>query len=167
MIYPNFTQRLLRLAFGMCVLLCTSCGWQLQGVHHVSADLQPLYLEFIDAHSSFSRALQDRLKLSGVELVQNESDAKAILQITKEDSGHRVISVSASNTPEEYQLYYTVEFSLKSHTGEVLLQQPLSGSNTMTYDENQALAKQREETMLSDAMAAELADQLLRQIRRL
>ena len=151
---------------GLC-LLSTSCGWQLQGVHHVSGTLQPLYVEYVDLHSSFSRALQDRLQLAGVVLADNESQAKVILNVIKDTTGHRVISVSARNTPEEYEIYYSVEFTLKSRSGELLIQQPLSASQTMTYDETRALAKQREENLLSDTMAAELADQLLRQIRRL
>jgi LPS-assembly lipoprotein len=166
-IHRNFIQWLIRLAIaGMC-LLCASCGWQLQGAHHVSENLQPLYVEYVDLHSSFSRALQDRLQLSGVVLAENESQAKVILNVIKDNAGHRVISVSARNTPEEYEIFYSVEFTLKSRSGELLLQQPLSASQTITYDETRALAKQREENLLSDTMAAELADQLLRQIRRL
>ena len=147
--------------------LCASCGWQLQGVHHLSPDLQPLYVQYIDTHSMFSRALQERLRISGVQLAQNESEANLVLQVTKEDFGHRVISVSARNTPEEYEIYYHVEFSLKPHSGDTTLQPALHASQTMTYDETHALAKQREENKLSESMAAELADQLLRQIRRL
>ena len=170
MIHQRHGQRLFQLVLILSVLLCASCGWQLQGVHHVSENLQPLYVEYAelaDQHSAFSRALQERLRASGVELAQDESQAKVVLQIIKEESGHRVISVSARNTPEEYEIYYSVEFSLKTHNGDLLLQQPLSSTQTMTYDETHALAKQREESLLSATMAAELADQLLRQIRRL
>lgn len=150
-----------------CACLCASCGWQLQGVHHVSADLQPMYVQYVDAHSPFSRALADRLRASGVQLTDNESQAKVILRITRDDAGHRVISVSEHNTPLEYEVFYNVEFTLRAQSGEAVLQQPLQSSQTMTYDETRALAKQREEQMLSDTMAAALADQLLRQIRRL
>jgi outer membrane lipopolysaccharide assembly protein LptE/RlpB len=149
------------------MMLCVACGWQLQGVHHLSTDLQPLYVQYADAHSTFSRALQQRLRTSGVQMAQNESEARMVLQITKEDAGHRVISVSARNTPEEYEVYYNVEFTLRPHAGDSILQQPLHAAQTMTYDETHALAKQREENMLSESMAGELADQLLRQIRRL
>jgi len=161
------TSRRIKLLAMAYLLLCAGCGWQLQGVHRVSNDLQPLYVQYVDQHSRFSRALQDRLRFSGVQLVEEESQAKVVLQIIKEDNGHRVISVSPQNTPLEYEIYYTVEFSLRSRKDELLLQQPISSSQTMTYDETRALAKQREENMLSDTMAAELADQLLRQIRRL
>jgi len=160
-------QRLSKIVMVAALLLCASCGWHLQGVHHVSENLQPLYVQYSDLHSSFSRALQDRLRASGVEVATDDTQAKVILQITKDDTGHRVISVSATNIPAEYDVYYTVEFVLRSKSGELLLQQPLRGSQTMTYDETRALAKQREEHLLSDTMAAELADQLLRQIRRL
>lgn len=150
-----------------CTLLCASCGWQLQGMHHLSERLQPLYVEYFDIHSPFSQSLQERLRASGIQLVTAESEAAAILQITRDDTDHRVISVSKRNTPEEYEVNYSVEFTVKSRNGEIILQQPLSGLQTMTYDESHALAKQREEALLVDSMAAELADQLLRQMRRL
>jgi len=163
----RFIQVCLQLIVASALLLCVSCGWQLQGVHHVSADLQPLYVQYVDTHSTFSRALQERLRNSGIQMAQNESEAKVVLQITREDAGHRVISVSARNQPLEYEIFYNVEFTLKPRAGELMLQQPLHASQSMTYDESHALAKQREENMLSESMAAELADQLLRQIRRL
>jgi len=163
----GFAQPILRLICVIPLMLGVSCGWQLQGVHHISLELQPLYVQYADTHSTFSRALQERLRTSGVQMVQNESEAKTILQISKEDAGHRVISVSARNTPEEYEIYYHVEFTLRSHGGDTISQPPLHASQTMTYDETHALAKQREENKLSESMAADLADQLLRQIRRL
>jgi len=162
----GFTQ-LLRMPCFIVLMVLAGCGWQLQGIHHLSADLQPLYVQYADTHSPFSRALQERLRTSGVQIAQSEADASAVLQITREDSGHRVISVSTRNTPEEYEIYYHVEFMLKPRKGDSILQQPLHAAQTMTYDELHALAKQREENMLSEAMAAEMADQLLRQIRRL
>lgn len=136
-------------------------------MHHLSERLQPLYVEYADIHSPFSRSLQERLRTSGIQLVSSESEATATLQITRDEANHRVISVSKRNTPEEYEINYSVEFTVKSHAGDVVLQQPLTGLQTMTYDESHALAKQREESMLIDSMAAELADQLLRQMRRL
>jgi len=162
-----YTRLSIRVVCIGLLMLCASCGWQLQGAHHVSPDLQPLYVQYLDTHSMFSRALQERLRTSGVLIAQNESEAKVVLQITKDDVGHRVISVSARNTPEEYEIYYQVEFRLKEHSGDATLQPPLHASQTMTYDETHALAKQREENVLDESMAAELADQLLRQIRRL
>lgn len=163
----GFTQVCFRVLYIGLMMMCASCGWQLQGVHHLSAELQPLYVQYPDTHSMFSRALQERLRTSGVQIAENESEAKAVLQITKDERGHRVISVSNRNTPEEYEVYYNVEFMLKPHAGDSILQQPLHAAQTMTYDETHALAKQREENMLSESMATELADQLLRQIRRL
>lgn len=167
MIHQRFAQKLQLLFLAGLILLCVGCGWQLQGVHHVSADLQPMYVKFFDRHSPFSQALEGRLRGAGVLLTDDESQAKVILQITGDEAGHRVISVSAHNTPLEYEVYYNVEFMLKSPTGTTMLQQPLLSSQTMTYDETHALAKQREERLLSGTMAMQLADQLLRQIRRL
>lgn len=164
-------HRLLRAAqnagLSCLLLLSSACGWQLQGAHHVSDSLMPVYMQLSDAHSDFSVALQERLLTAGVHLTTDASAAHATLQVVKDDTGHRVISVSTSNTPLEYEVFYNVQVEVRSQTGDVLLQQPLSASRSYTYSEAAALAKQREERLLTESLADELADQVMRQIRTL
>lgn len=153
-------------AAGMLLLL-TACGWQLQGTRHVSESLTPMYMELSDAHSDFSNALQQRLRLAGVRFTDDSASPHTTLHVSKDEFGRRVISVSTSNTPLEYEVFYNVELEVRSPSGEVLLQQPLSTSRSYTYNEAAALAKQREERVITETLASELADQVMRQIRTL
>lgn len=155
------------LSVGLMLLLIGGCGWQLQGTRRVSAKLMPMYMQQIDAHSDFSAALRQRLRLAGVTVTEDASAAQTTLHIVKDESGHRIISVSATNTPLEYEVYYNVNVEVRSQSGDMLLQQPLSATHSYTYSESAALAKQREELILTETMAGELADQIMRQIRTL
>jgi len=149
------------------LLLLTACGWQLQGTRHVSESLTPMYLELSDAHSDFNNALQQRLRLAGVRFTDDTAVSHTTLHVSKDEFGRRVLSVSTSNTPLEYEVFYNVQLEVRSPSGDVLLEQPLSAARSYTYNEAAALAKQREERVIVETLASELADQVMRQIRTL
>lgn len=155
------------IVIGSLLLLCNACGWHLQGAQRISAALLPMYVQLSDLHSDFSVALQSRLQTSGVRLTQDSMQAQATLHIIKDDTGRRVISVSESNTPLEYEVFYNIQIEVRSKSGDILLEQPLSAARSVTYNEAAALAKEREQRLITVTLAGELADQLVRQIRTL
>lgn len=163
----SFTRRVIRGIGLSAMLLLTACGWQLQGARHIADNLQPLYVHWSDVHSEFALALQERLRIAGVRLTDNINEAHATLNIAKDETSHRVISVSTANTPLEYEVFYNVEVNVQAGGDDTLLQQPLSAARSYTYTEAAALAKQREEEVLTSTLAGELADQVMRQLKTL
>ncbi len=157
---------LLLMALLLSVFL-SACGWQLQGVRRVPERLSPLYLDLKDAHSPFSRSLSRRLREAGVNVTADKSSAQSILRIRKDTSGHTVSSVSALNEPQQYEVYYNVEYLLeRTQAGAeaVLPLQAMNAARTISYDKTLALAKQREEIALRNTLADELASQVLRRL---
>ena len=151
------------------VMLLGGCGWQLQGARHIDAALLPVYLDLQDDHSMFAQALQQQFRLSGMPVVTDATLAHSTLVVTTDDSGHHVVSVSALNEPQQYEVYYTVSYRLIQHRGEqadtLLSVQAMTLTNTMSYDKTVALAKQREESVLVRQLAEEQALQLLRRLQ--
>lgn len=125
------------------------------------------YIETGDRYSLFYRKLTDTLEQAGVELVDSPSEASAELIIHTDDTGQRVLSVSARNVPREYEVYYTVYYSLVS--GSSVLMEPRLETLTRdyTYDETRVLGKQREEELLREAIADDLVRVVLRQLSSL
>jgi len=78
-----------------------------------------------------------------------------------------VLSVSASNTPQEYEIFYTVEYSVDRGGREVLELQPLEMIRNLSFDETQLLAKDREEVIIREAMARDLAGLVTRRLESL
>ncbi len=158
-----------KLSLLMTCLLLTACGWRLQGVRRVPEALSPLYLELPDTHSAFAQALQQRLQAAGVVLADRRDQSQSVLQVSEDDSGHHVSSVSILNVPQQYEVYYNLQYRLVLPTGgdAVITPQTLSAARTMSYDKTLALAKQREEFALRDTLASELADQVLRRLSML
>jgi LPS-assembly lipoprotein len=157
----------------MCWLsigLLSACGWQLQGIHRVPEYVAPLYLALTDIHSPFAESLRQRLTQAGVTVTDDLNSAQTVLRVTVDTSNHRVSSVSAFNEPQQYEVYYDVEYGLDSRApvaATLLPKQKVSAARTMSYDKTLALAKQREEMFLRDTLAAELADQLMRRLSAL
>ncbi len=154
------------------VLVCaavslTACGWRLQGTSKLSQTMMVTYVDAEDRYTEFNRALRDRLRASGAKLADSAGDATAVVRITKDESGQRVLSVSARNTPEEYEVFYAVEYSVASGGTELIPVQRLEVTRDYSYDTAAVLAKQREQAVLREALAQDLAGLVLRRLASL
>lgn len=125
------------------------------------------YVETDDRYTDFNRALQDALRASGARLAADPKDAIAIVRILRDESGQRVLSVSARNTPEEYEVFYAVEYSVANRAGELIAPQQLELTRDYSYDTTAVLAKQREQAILREALARDLAALVLRRLASL
>lgn len=154
------------------VLVCaavslTACGWRLQGTSKLSPTMMVTYVDADDRYTEFNRALRDRLRVSGAKLADRAGDATAVVRITKDESGQRVLSVSARNTPEEYEVFYAVEYSVASGGTELIPVQRLEVTRDYSYDTTAVLAKQREQAILREALAQDLAGLVVRRLASL
>jgi LPS-assembly lipoprotein len=158
---------LARIALACAALSLSGCGWRLQGTSQLSPTMALTYVVAEDRYTDFNRALQERLRASGAQLAAKAGDATAVVRIIKDQSGQRVLSVSARNTPEEYEVFYAVEYSVASHGTELIPPQRLELTRDYSYDTTAVLAKQREQAMLRGALAQDLAALVLRRLASL
>ena len=125
------------------------------------------FVDSKDRYTEFNQALRERLRNSGAKLTEHAGDATATVKIIKDQSGQRVLSVSARNTPEEYEVFYTVEYSVVSGGNELIPPQKLELTRDYSYDTTAVLAKQREQAVLREALAQDLAGLVLRRLASL
>ncbi len=149
-----------------CALLA-GCGWRLQGTARLPESLVSPYIDAKDPYSDFTRALRDSLVASGANVVDHRARATAVVRIRADDSGERVLSVSARNTPEEFQVYYSVEYSVESDGAELIAPDTIEVTRDYSYDETAVLAKQRERAILREALARDLAGMIVRRLAAL
>jgi LPS-assembly lipoprotein len=147
--------------------LLSGCGFQLQGALTMPAEMQRTYLDPVDRHSLFHRELRLQLQAAGVELVDTPDNSTAILSIRIDDTDQRVLSVSGRNVPTEYEVYYTVEYSIASAEKVLLAPQDLTLTRDYTYDTTKVLGKSREESVLREAVVKDLVRIVLKQISSL
>jgi LPS-assembly lipoprotein len=138
------------------------CGWQLQGAARLPAAVRSIRLDTTDVHSDFYRELRKQLTVSGAQVADGAADA--VVRIKVDDPGQRILSVSARNTPEQYEVFYSIEYSLEIAGKEVLPLQRLELTSSYSYDSNLVLAKQREQLDTQAALARELAGLVLQRL---
>ena len=96
--------------------------------------------------------------------MESRQDAGAVLRILEDNSGQRMLSVSARNIPREFEVYYFVTFSLEADGKSLIPAESLVATRSYTYDETLVLGKSAEEGVLRQSLAEDLARQVLRRI---
>jgi LPS-assembly lipoprotein len=160
-----------RLAAAVCLTALTaglaSCGFHLQGASPLPDGNRRIFLATSDELTPFAVQLRNSINGAGGNVVTASKEADTVVRITHDRSGRRVLSVSARNTPQEYELFYEVEYSVDRAGQEVVEPQPLELIRNLNFDETKVLAKDREEAILRDAMAKDLALLVLRRLESL
>ncbi|MBT8095507.1 MAG: hypothetical protein HKN35_09000 [Woeseia sp.] len=146
-----------RHATGFALLLSlVACGFQLRGAPELPPQMARTYIDTADRYSLFFRQLRQELQDAGVTLVDSAAEAGAVFSILSDETDQRVLSVSARNVPREYEVYYSVYYTVQSNDGLLLEPQLQTGTRDYTYDETQVLGKSREEELLREAIARDL-----------
>jgi LPS-assembly lipoprotein len=156
-----------RAALVVAVLLLSACGFRLQGREPLPASLAVTYVEAADPQSDFVQGLRKALLNSGVRLAPAAGEASGTVRIVTDDVKRTVLSVSALNCPREYELTYTVRFSVSAEGEQLLPEQEVVLTRDYTFDESALLAKEHEEALLQEALARDLVGIVMRRLSSL
>lgn len=147
--------------------LLGACGFHMQGRTALSSTLANTYIQATDQQSDFVQSLRKALLTSGAKLSTSSDGASSTVLISTDEVKRDILSVSARNTPREYEVVYTVRFSVSANGKEVLPEQEVSLSRDYSFDETVLLAKEHEEAILRDSLARDLADIVMRRLASL
>jgi LPS-assembly lipoprotein len=156
--------------FGLLLLaagLAAGCGFQLRGDVELSARMHSPYVEAADRYTPFYGELKAALVGAGAALSPSSESASAIVHVHRDSTGRRVLTISARNTPQEYEVFYTVEYSVSAAGKEILPRQKLTLTRDYAYDDAAMLAKQHEEDDIRASLARELAALVTRRVSAL
>jgi LPS-assembly lipoprotein len=151
----------------MVVVGLAGCGFHLQGDFTPPAGMERTYVATNDRYSLFLREFEAQLQAAGVELTDSAADATAIFTIFADETDQRVLSVSARNVPTEYEVFYTITYSLDSGGNPLMPQQTMTLTRDYTYDSTLVLGKAREEELLREAIVENLVRVVMKQISTL
>jgi len=150
-------------------LLLSACGFHLEGRYPLPRTLATVRIDTIDTQSDFYYGLRGALLRAGSKIVTNvNSPSAAVIHVLSDGTTDSILAVSTLNVPTEYELTYTVRFSVDGIGGRQLISpQTRTLVQDYSYNESEQLAKQREEQILTSALARELAAVVMRQLSRL
>ena len=148
--------------------LCLSaCGFRLQGHTPLPAVVKTPYVEAPDRQSDFVQSLRHELLSNGAQLEPEKGKSSAVISVLQDQMIRRVVSVSAANQPNQYEITYTVRVSVTAGDKELLPAQDVIETRTYSFSEPLLLAKGHEEDVLREDMARSLADRVMRLLSRL
>jgi LPS-assembly lipoprotein len=149
------------LVLACATLTLSACGFELRGQH----DFPFKRLAIVGAPAPVAARIT-RLVEAGSDtvVVNSPTNADAILHVT-EGRGLSALTLSALGVVEEYQVNYTLTYTLLGADGRILLRPSAIALNrAMTYNDQFAQAKVAEADLLWTDMQNDAADQLLRRL---
>ncbi len=157
------------LKLGTVPILCmlASCGFHLQGRQPMPATFAYTYIDTRDEQTDFVQDLRKALIANDVKVIRTQASSGAVIAVHDDKLTERILSVSARNIPTEYELTYTVKFSVTSGEQVLIDAEEISATRDISFDEAQLLAKEREQEILSEALARDLVALVMRRIAAL
>lgn len=154
-----------RLIVGAALLLVLSgCGFHFRDTTHYPPQMAVMHIDASDRYSTFYRQLVATLRRSDIRLTDNPAEARTILQIITDDTGRRLMSVTARNVPAEYEVYYEVRFAVRVDGAEVVPLERLVLTRDLAFDETRVLGKAGEEQNIRQAIATDLVGLVTRRL---
>ena len=139
--------------------LVAGCGFSLRrsfGVPQVMARTHLIGPQRSEIYVGLRRSLA----ASGVTLVETPAEAGAILRLSRERGGRRVLSVGRDARVNEYEVYSTVTFELLARGEDanraIIEPQTLRLTREYLYDATGVLGKSDEEALLRQEMQRDL-----------
>lgn len=159
---PRGALRLLTIL--VLVTTTTACGWKLRGSYNLPTEITPIA---VTGGGGTADELRDSLRSSNALAQSTEETAASDLEILKEESSRRVISVDASGKVDEYEVRYAVRWQLTAKGSDDksrrILVAPDTVRGTRNYDFNPAavLSTDEQEQRLIENMRADIAQRIL------
>lgn len=157
------------LAAGTLLAMLGGCGFHLEGRYQLPAALTVVRIDSVDSESDFYLGLRRALLTAGARLTDDINDpSAAVIHVLDDATTNVILAVSTRNVPTEYELTYSIRYSVDTSAGRQLIA-PVQLSRVLDYSyaESAQLAKQREQQILTAAMGRELAGMVLRRLSSL
>lgn len=138
------------------LVVMAGCGFQMRTQPTLPPEMARTYISAVDRQSVFYRKLAAELRKNGVVVVDSPLDAGATLNVLDDETGQRVISVSARNIPREFEVFYRVTYSVSDDSRVLLEPQEQVVARDYTFDETLVLGKAQEEEMIRAGIADDL-----------
>ena len=147
------------------LLLCLAgCGFHFRGTPAFSPQMTVIYIDAADRYTPFYRELVTVLRRSDVKVADDPSQVRTVIKVLADDTGRRLLTVTARNVPAEYEVYYRVRFSVDVDGTEVVPDERLALTRDFAFDETEVLGKAGEEENIRQAIAVDLVGLVTRRL---
>ena len=146
-------------------LMIQACGFKLRGNVAISTDLAPVQISDLGGVSQIAPLLREAMLGQGIAVVQESTQANAIVNLMTERFDRKVLTVSSAGQVQEYALTYSVVFFVNSNDGtELLKKSSVYVERVLRFDEAALSARAAEAGALNTSMLQDATRQILRQM---
>jgi LPS-assembly lipoprotein len=159
----------MRTAVLALLLGLSGCGFHLQGSTPLPPTLAQVQVVTNDRQTDFYFGLRKALMSAGTRVDDDDGKdaSSAVIHILTDSAVQRTLTVSTLNVPTEYELTYKVKFSVTVQGREVIAPEEHQLVRDYAYSESAQLAKERENAVLSQALAHDLVSVVMRRLASL
>ncbi|HEY5715979.1 MAG TPA: LPS assembly lipoprotein LptE [Psychromonas sp.] len=142
------------------VVLLSGCGFHLKHNDGLIEKYPQIYLQSNDANGELARFIKMRLRGAGIKIINQPDADVATLKVYPERRSSRIISLYVNAQNAEKEISYNVDYALSSPGYQT---QNFSVNLYRDFIENasQALAKSREEEILTKELRGIAADNVI------
>lgn len=147
----------------LCALALAACGFHLRG----SAELPFTTLNIALPESSALRAEMARTITSSSQttIVDNPKEAQAVLSVLADTQTKNILSLNSAGRVREYELVRAFTFKVDDAAGQPLVAPSrIVMRRDITFNDDQVLSKEAEESLLWRDIQNDLLQQLLRRL---
>jgi LPS-assembly lipoprotein len=145
------------------VLFISGCGFHLRGMMDAPNWMREIAISSNSGDLDLVSQLKSQLNSYKIRVVPYHFHAPYWLIINQSTYQQRIISVGASTNPRQYQLILTVEFTLQSRDGKILIpQRQVVVTRQLTINNDRILGSNAEERILMNEMRQDLLMQMLK-----
>ncbi len=144
----------------LSVVSLGGCGFHLKDTNGLIDKYPKIYLQSNGTNAELTRFIRLRLRGAGIEIINQPEADVATLKVNAERRSSRIISLYVNAQNAEKEMSYNVDYSLSSPGYKT---QNFSVNLYRDFIENasQALAKSREEEILTRELRSIAADQII------
>lgn len=122
--------------------------------------LPPTYLA--GPSGPLQQAVRHYLTISDVPLVEDQKDAKLVIDLISEDVQRRVLSVGSTGKVEEYEVHYAANYAVSRGNGKSLIpEETLDEQRSYSFNETNVLAKDVEQDRLVQDMRRDVVRRMM------
>lgn len=158
--------------FSWLLPILPGCGFHLRGAVVLPQSMAVTYLQDSHPPSDIALPLRNALTGNNVRVTDHLDQAGAVLQLSDERIGRRLLTTRMGATLKDYELYYAISITVRQGQGAVapskpklLSKQRINVTREMTFDETKVLAKTSEQKQLRRDMLQDAVRQILRRLQ--
>lgn len=151
-------------ALTLLILSHGGCGFALRGSASMPQSLQRTHVQAGNESAALVREIARQLAVTGGTIAGNVRDASATLVIVDNESGQRVLSLTTTGGPEEYEVFHIVRFELVIDGKRIYGPETVTLTRDYTFNKNDILGKRREYDTLRQALQKDIVSLMLRRL---